>query len=211
VRAAAARALGQLNPLPPDALNTLVKVAKADSKNPVRLAAYRALATAGPRAKPARAEIEALTTNPQPGLAAWAKVTLAAVDGDVSKAAPSVRAGLTDRNPTVRASSAEALLLVGPAQGDLPAILKLLKDASSTTRTAAATAAGRLGPFAKEAVPQLTRQLDDRDAEVRVAAAEALGHIGPASLPAVAKLKELRADPVVKTTAEKALERIGAK
>ncbi|MFM8271441.1 MAG: HEAT repeat domain-containing protein [Gemmata sp.] len=211
VRAAAARAMGQLNPLPADALNALVKAAKADSKNPVRLAAYRALATAGPRAKPARAEIEALTTNPQPGLAAWAKVTLAAVDGDVSKAAPGVRAGLTDRNPAVRASAAEALLLVGPVQGDLPALLKLLKDGSSTTRTAAATAAGRLGPFAKDAVPQLTRQLDEGDGGARAAAAEALGRIGPASLPAVAKLKELRADASVKATAEKALEQIGAK
>lgn len=211
VRAAAASAMGHLNPLPPDALNTLVTMAKADAKNGPRIAALRALTLAGPRARSARAEIEAMSTGPQPGLAIWAKVALAAVDGDVSKSAPLIRAGLNDRNAAARSSATEALLIVGPTNDDLPTLLKLLKESLSTTRIAAATAAGRLGAAAKDAVPQLVRLLDDREVEVRLPAAEALGRIGAASLPAVAKLKELRFDPLVKTTAERALLKIGAK
>ncbi len=211
VRAAAAGAMGLLNPLPPDALNTLVKMAKGDARNGPRVAALRALTLAGPRAKPARAELEVMATGPQLGLAFWAKVALAAVDGDVSKASPLVRAGLSDRNLSVRSAASEALLVVGPAAGDLPSLLKLLSDRDSSTRTAAATATGRLGAVAKDAVPQLTRLLDDNEAEVRLAAAEALGRIGPAALPAVAKLKGLRNDPTVSAAAQRAVEKIEAK
>ena len=212
VRAAAARALGRLDPLPKEALDALVKMAKEDSQNGPRVGAHVALTTAGPRAKPARAEVEALTTNPQPALALWAKVALAAIDGDVSKSAPQVRTGLADRNPAVRASAGQALLVVGPANDDLPALVKLLKDSGSAARIAAATALGRLGAASKDAVPQLVRLLEDNESDVRFAAAEALGSIGPAALPAVKKLKELRAaDTQVRTVAQWALDKIEAK
>jgi HEAT repeat protein len=69
----------------------------------------------------------------------------------------------------------------------------------------------RLGAPAADAVPPLTRLLDDREYEVRLAAADALGRIGPAAKPAVAKLKELRADPMVRTTAQRALDKIEGK
>ncbi|MBP3958762.1 HEAT repeat domain-containing protein [Gemmata sp. G18] len=211
IRAAAATAMGRINPLPPDALNTLVKMAKSDARNGPRIAALHALTVAGPRARPARSELEAMSTGPQPGLAIWAKVALASVDGAVSQSAPLVRAGLTDRNAAVRASASEALLVIGPTTADLPALLKLFRDDGTTARIAAATATGRLGAAAKDAVPLLVRQLDDREAEVRLAAAEALGRIGAASLPAVAKLKELRSDPLVKVAAQRALDKIGVK
>ena len=211
VRSAAADGMGKLDPLPPDALNTLVKMAKADSRYGPRVAALRAITAAGPRAKPARAEVEGMASGPQPGLALWAKVAVTAIDGDVNKSAPTVRAGLTDRNSQTRAAASEALLVIGPTIADLPVLLKLMKDVSDTTRAATATAAGRLGASAKDAVPQLRRLLDDREIEVRVAAADALGLIGPASLPAVARLKELLADPSVKHAAQRALDRIEKK
>ncbi|AMV30263.1 putative lyase [Gemmata sp. SH-PL17] len=211
IRAASATAMGQIDPLPPNALSALVKMAKSDPKNDPRMAAVRAMAAAGPRAQVTRGELETMSNSPQPGLAIWAKVALAAVNGDVSKSASLVRTGLTDRNPAVRASAAEALIVIGPKSDDLPALLKLFRDAGSTTRIAAATAAGHLGAAAKDAVPLLVRQLDDREAEVRLAAAEALGRIGPASLPAVTKLKELLSDPLVKAAAQRALDKIGAK
>jgi HEAT repeat protein len=211
VRAAAAGALGKLNPLPQEALNALVKMAKSDPKNGPRVAALRAMTAAGPRAKAARADLEAIAAGPQPGLALWAKVALAAVDGDVNRAAPDIRAGLAVRNQQARSSAAEALCLVGPTKDDLPALLKVMKDISSSTKIAAATGVGRLGPGAKDAVPQLRRLLDDNDAEVRIAAADALGQIGPAALPAVARLKELRADPSVLPAAQRALSKIVVK
>jgi HEAT repeat protein len=86
-----------------------------------------------------------------------------------------------------------------------------MRDANGTTRAGAATAAGRLGRAAKDAVPALKGLLDDRDTEVRVAAADALGQIGPDAQPAAGRLKELLADPTVKFAAQRALTRIGAK
>jgi HEAT repeat protein len=215
VRAGAAAALGKLDPLPPDALNTLVKMAKGDGKNAPRVAALRAMAAAGPRAKPAKAELDAIANGPQPGLALWAKVALAAIDGDVGKSASVVRAALNEKNAPARSAAAESLLLVGPKLDDLPALMKLLKDVSGTTKAAAATAVGLLGAPAKDAVPHLVRLLDDREAEVRVAAADALGRIGPDSLPALPKLKELTRDRFdtsgTRLAAQRAIERIEKK
>jgi HEAT repeat protein len=211
IRAAAAGAMARLDPLPQSAREALVKAAKSDGRNGPRVAALRALAEAGPRANAARADLEAIAAGPQAGLALWAKVALAAVAGDVVKAAPDVRAGLAARNPLVRATAAEALLLVGPTTDDLPALLKVMKDASGTTKAAAATAVGRLAAPPKDAVPQLRRLLEDNEAEVRSAAAEALGRIGPAALPAVRRLKELLADPLVRPAARRALDAIAGK
>ncbi|AWM41343.1 putative lyase [Gemmata obscuriglobus] len=211
VRAAAATALGRLDPLPPNALDALLKLVKSDSRTGPRVAALLALAAAGTRAQPARAEVEALTNSPQANLALLAKVAQAAIDGDTSKVAPAVRTGLRDRNPAVRAAAVEAVLVIGPIKDDLPALLTLLKELGSTTRGTAAAAIGRLGPTAQDAVPQLTRLLDDHDSEVRITAVEALGRIGPAAQPAVRKLKELLRDPLVWPVAQKALEKIEAK
>lgn len=211
VRAAVATALGKVNPLPPDALAALVKLAKTDARTPVRAAAVRALTAAGPRAKAAKPNLEAISAGQMAGLALWAKVALAAVEGDVKKAAPTVRAALADRSSSARAAAAEALLVIDPTPADLPVLLKLLRDANSTTKAAAARSVAELGPVAKDAVPALVRLLDDRESEARIAAAEALGAIGHAALPAVRKLKELRNEPLAKAAAQKAIDRIEKK
>jgi HEAT repeat protein len=211
IRAAAADAMGKLNPLPPEALTALMNMAKRDPKNAPRVGALRAMTAAGPRAKTARGDLEAIAAGPQPGLALWAKVALAAVDGDVTKAAAEIRTGLHARNQLARSSAAEALLLVGPTKDDLPTLLKVMNDLSGSTKVAAATGVGRLGAAAKDAVPQLRRLLDDNESEVRIAAADALGQIGPASRPALKRLRELQADPLVKSAAERALSKIVVK
>ncbi len=211
VRVAAAGALGKLDPLLPNALDTLVKMAKTDAKNGPRVAALRAMAAAGPRALAAKPELDAMAAGPQPGLALWAQVARAAVEGNLASATPAITKGLSDRNVQVRAAAAETLLMIPARAEDLPSLLKLLKDANGSTRAAAATGLGRLGGRAKEAEPQLVRLLDDSEREVRVAAAEALGGIGVASKAGVAKLKEMRADPQVRFAAQRALDKLGAK
>jgi HEAT repeat protein len=208
VRAGAAAGLGKLNPLPADALAALTKMAKADAKDGPRVAALRALTAAGPLAKAAKPDLEAIAAGKQPWLALWARVALVALDGDVRKAAPTVRKALTDRGALTRAAAVEGLLLVGVAKDDLPALLRLVKDVNPPTKAASARALAQLGPLAKDAVPDLVRGLDHAEYEVRVASAEALGAIGKESKPGLAKLRELRADPLVRPAALRALEKI---
>ena len=208
IRSSAATALGKLDPLPPDALARLVGLAQSDRDTGPRFAAIRSLALAGARAKGARAEVEKIATGPQPGLALWAKVGLAAMDGDAAKAGPIVRSALMDKVPTARSAAASALLVIGPLPDDLPTLIRLAKDVSSTTRQAVAKCLGALGPKAKEAVPQLLLLMSDVDGDVRIAAVEAVSNMGAAALPAIDKLTALLRDPLVKSAAAKALEKL---
>src|SRR5262249_39610603 len=103
------------------------------------------------------------------------------------------------------------LLIIGPTDADFPVLLRLLRDANSTTRTAAARSVARLGATAKDAVPVLIRLLEDRDYETQIAAADALGQIGPDARPAIPKLKELRLQPLARAAAQRALDKIEKK
>lgn len=208
VRTGAATALGTLNPLPADAIAALTKMAKSDASNGPRVAALRALALAGPRAKAAKPDLDAITAGKQPWLALWARIALFALDGDVRRAAPDVRRALAEKGAQTRATAVEGLLLVGVAKDDLPALLRLIKDVNAATKTATAQALAQLGPLSKDAVPDLVRALDHAEYEVRSAAAEALGAIGKDAKPGVAKLRDLRADPLVRPAALRALESI---
>ena len=133
------------------------------------------------------------------------------MDGDKVKAAGAVCARADRQERRCSRRRGRVLLGLGPTSDDLPALLKLLRDQGAETREAAVRCLGRLGPAAKDAVPQLTKLLsDDISGEVRLAAAEALGDLGPAALPAVEKLKEARRnDPVAAAAARKALEKLG--
>ena len=209
VRLAAAEALGRLRPLPPAAAGTLAGLMRGDKAYRVRQAAVRALAEAVPPAKASRADLEAVAAGPNRDLAFWAKVALAGLDGDPTKAAPLVRAALAD--PSVRTAALEALPLVGPPQADdLPGLVKLLKDRTAGIRARAAAAVGRYGPTAKGEVPQLKAALADTDDEVRVAAANALGAIGPDAADAADALKAVEDDPAVGKAAREARGKIGA-
>lgn len=213
IRAAAAAALGKLNPLPESALAALVKLMRTDSATTVRAAAVRGLAAAGPRAKAAKGDLEAVANGTMPGLALWAKVALTAADGDVRKAGGVVREGFTNRNSGVRAAAADALSVVGPTAADVPNLLRVSRDTATGAKAAAAKSLGIIGPEAKDAVPRLVQLLDDKDGDTRAAAAEALGRIGPpAAAGAIPKLREaMRSDPLVAPAARKALDRLGAK
>jgi HEAT repeat protein len=208
IRAMAATALGKLDPLPPEALAKLVSLAKSDKQTGPKLAAVRAIAMAGSRAKTARADMEAIATGPQPGLALWAKVGLAAMDGELTRSAPAIHAALTNRDPSAREAAAQSLLLVGPTMTDLPVLIKLLRDLNAATRAASARCIGSFGTKAQETIPQLLPLLSDGDGDVRIAAVEAVGNIGVTSLPVSERLKALLADPLVQSAAAKTLEKL---
>ena len=133
------------------------------------------------------------------------------MDGDVAKAAATVRAGLADKKPDVRGAAVGALVGIGPKPEDLPALLKLLKERNGETREAAVQCLGRLGPAAKEAVPQLMKLLiDDVIGDVRAPRdAPATSARRAAGSP---KLQEAaRNDPAAEPAAKKALEKLGVK
>jgi HEAT repeat protein len=165
------------------------------------------------RAKAAKPDLEAVAAGKMEGPALWAKVALAALDGDVRKAGDVVRAGLAGRTVALRTAAADALQMVGADERDVPALVRLSREPSAAAKAAAARALGLIGARAKDAVPRLVELLGDRDAEVRIAAAAALGRVGlPAAAPAVARLREaIRSDPSLAPTARKVLEKLGVK
>ena len=213
VRRAAAGAIGKLDPLPDEARNVLVKMMKGDARTEVRTAAVRGLASAGPRAKAAKPDLDAVAGGTLPGPALWAKVALAAIEGDATKAGVAVRTGLAGRSSTVRVAAAEALAIIGPTAADVPLLVKLSRESATGAKEAAARTLGQLGAGAKEAVPRIIELLNERDVDVRLAAAEALGRVGlPAAAPAIPKLKDaMRTDPSLAPTVRKALDRLGVK
>ncbi len=220
IRFMAVGIMAKLDPMPPEVLAKLVDMATTDRATNARVAALRALASAGVRAKPVRADVEKIAGGTIPEFALTAKVALAAIDGNVANVAGDVRAGLIDKNAQVRLAAADALLLIGPAASDLPALQKLLGERSDATKEVAAKCVGRLGPAGKDAVPQLMKLLDDKEGNVRVAAANALGDIGPGAKEASEKLRYLRGvtgkrndriDVIAGPAAAKALDKIAAK
>ncbi len=134
----------------------------------------------------------------------------------------SMRDGLSaavrgDKSARVREASATALgRMQGRALGAVGALAIALKDASPGTRAAAADALRRLGPDAREALPEIQQVLQDKAADrpTRVQCALAVGRIGaPQALAALPALKEVLADakaPVeVRKAAAEALGQLG--
>jgi HEAT repeat protein len=218
-RALGAMMLAKLDPMPPDALARLVEMANKDTATAARSAALKALAAAGPKAKPVRADIEKIATGTIPEFALAAKTALAAIDGTLPAIAADVRKALSDKNAQVRAAAVESLLIIGPTATDLPTLQRMMSEPGAATREAAARCAGIVGKEARDAVPHLVKLLDDREASVRIAAATALGDIGWAPKSALAKLRAMRGgtkrgavnDPLAGPAAAKALQKLEGK
>jgi HEAT repeat protein len=129
-------------------------------------------------------------------------------------AAPNVNAllsKLTNKDPNVRASAAEALGKLG--KGAVPAVNALtrtLKDKNPSVRLSAVLALRKLGPIAAPAVSALAGAFTDPDPDVRQHAVFALGRLGTIAAPAVNSLiKALRdTNPSVRRNAVWALGRI---
>jgi len=101
-----------------------------------------------------------------------------------------------------------------PTNAAVAAIVKLLKEESPDTRGAAAYALGDMREQPESVIPALTECLAvTNESEVRQALAVALGKYGRRAIAAVSALKQLMddSDPAVRTAAEHALKRIGAR
>jgi HEAT repeat protein len=126
--------------------------------------------------------------------------------------------GLQQSDPYTRQAAAHALALLRWTlfsfwtRTRVPQLVELLGDRAILVRFAAATALGRIGPFASPAVPKLIELLGDRAIRVRLAVVESLGRIGlPAAEAMVPRLAELLgdADTRVRWTAVKSLVKFG--
>ncbi|MCS7022283.1 MAG: HEAT repeat domain-containing protein [Gemmataceae bacterium] len=210
VRAAAARALGQMTTLPVEAFQRLASMAQQDNRLPPRRAALLALLSLGPAAATVRTDLQNVANRTPPdSLSLLAQAGLALMDRQPDRARRLLATGLSSPKPDVRQAAVEALQVVPPTSAELPALQRLLRDPAAETRAAAAVVIGRLGSLAQAAVPHLLLLLNDPDPAVRLAAIETLARIGPAAKPAADKLRQLTGDPVLGPTARQALEKLG--
>lgn len=177
-RADAAVALGrvlELQPNQPVAVAALIR-ALADTSDPVRASAARALMGAARAGRRARAAL--------PG------------------AVPKLAALLADSaHPRVRADAAEVLGVLGTAAGPdgARALARALRDPDAGVRGAALVGVGAIGPSVRASVPELDTVLarlatQDPNAHTRGAAVSAMGALGVAARVAVPALARAASD-----------------
>ena len=132
-------------------------------------------------------------------------------------ALPVVTKALSDDDaPVVRARAAYVIVELGNANAtELPALELALKDDDEEVRSAAATAIGKFGPGAADAIHPLIEAMSDSKNDKPSAAGESvadiashsLASIGPPAVPALTAALQ-SSDVVVRRGAVRALERI---
>lgn len=92
----------------------------------------------------------------------------------------------------VRAEALEAISALGPkCEPALPIALEWLRSDNRERRSLGTLVLYRIGPAAKQAVPELIKIIDsNRDAEETVSAIEVLGAIGAAAAEAIPKIEK---------------------
>jgi HEAT repeat protein len=95
------------------------------------------------------------------------------------RAVPALTGALGDKEYSVRARAAEALVTMAPDHV-VPGMIEALRSAEAGVRANAAVVLGAFGPAAKPAVPALARALRDPNLRVRELAGEALNRIASA-------------------------------
>jgi HEAT repeat protein len=222
--AAAAMALESVGPSARDAV-PILRGLVTDTRDGIAEHAIDALGEIGPSAKDAVVELRQILQSLKKGnlrLQIAALNTLCKIGPGAHEAVPDILKVLGDPNAaeSSRAQAAEALAgIASHARSDLPHLQEIieglvaaLRVANPTIRKVAATALGRIGSEARDAIDALAQRLrQDPVGEVRVASAEALGNIGTGSRPVVEALQLGLSDPLnqVRRVAATALGSIG--
>jgi HEAT repeat protein len=215
-RRVAARAAEQIGPAARATVPAL-RAALTDRSLPLRLAAAKALVkidrTEAKVAVPVLcAMVEAKRLRPG-YLRAQALEALAGMGPDAAPAVGPLLVVLArDRDDPFWADVAGAVVRIAPARSApaMKALRDALRSANGELADEALDVLERLGPLAREAVPELTELLRSRAAYFVQRAAQVLGKIGPDARAAVAPLRARRADklPSVRKAAEEALRQI---
>lgn len=203
LRLNAALALGRMGK---DAVAPLLKA--LDHKDgDVRFYGVWAVGWIGPEAKEAAGKVVALLADPHDGVRRKAAYALGRIAPQSSQAIAELFKAMTDKNGDVRLAAAEALVGFGPPV--LPTLrTRLAKDQPEEMRRGCLELCAKLGPGAKDAVPEV-RQAFLESTGLRQAAGQALSKIGKDALPVLREgLKSDRAE--LRLEAVQALGRMGA-
>lgn len=169
----AAQALAQIGVRAVPALRRILK----NGPFRARCRAAGGLASLGPDARPATADLIDCLEDPTPGIRASAAKALAQVADDDDRASEALIEALDDRRLDVRIAAATALGHSPAEAGTVRALSGTLADDYLGVRIAAADSLNRLGPKAQTAVPSLKKLLQDKYPTGQQAATEALNSI----------------------------------
>jgi len=206
IRVEATRALGRIGPDAAAAVPALIREC-AEGEEALRLSALESLGRIGPAAASALPQVQSQLTHETPAIRAAAVTALGLIQADASESLPHLVRGLEDPDADVRHAAAEAVGRLGqagrPATRPLVALLKnkedwsvaldalrqveadsvpdliqALDNSEPSVRLYACEALGKLGPRAKDALPQL-RNLEKDDYDfIRRQARDAVRRIG---------------------------------
>jgi len=169
----AAQALAQIGVRAVPALRRTLK----DGSFRARCRAAGGLASLGPDAKPATADLIDGLEDPTPGIRVAAAKALAQIANDNDRAIEALIKALNDQRLGVRIATATALGR-SPAQANtVRALYGALADDYLRVRIAAADSLARFGPKAQTAAPFLKKMLQDKYPTAQHAAADALKRI----------------------------------
>lgn len=191
VRRGAALALGQIRPLPADAVKTLT-AGLNDPDPEVRGAFLAAIGHLGPREKGALSAVRARLKDESPEIRRQAIDVLSRSAPRDDQLVSDLTALLDDADPRVQCRALQVVRSLGPlSRAAVPAATAKLGSPDLDVRLAAAELIGSHGPTAAAAVPALTSMLDDPTPEARTCAAQTLGKMGKAAQPALPRLVAL--------------------
>jgi HEAT repeat protein len=181
--------LSEIGPSAKDAVPALCKALKKAEKD-TRSKAVEALTAIRAQADIAVPALIAALKDDEWLVRSYAAHALQAYGADAKQAIPALREALRDKNGHVRYSAAEALWTMEHDAGAVvPTLVDTLKlDDSPYARSGTADVLGKIGPAAKQAIPQLTASLKDEWRTVRVSAAGSLWKITQQSEPALGAL-----------------------
>jgi HEAT repeat protein len=210
VRTTACQALTTVGPAARDAVPALGDLLKDGDLN-VRRTAVSALGRVGPAARAAAPRLAELARDKKDlNLRLMSLAALRQVHADARLVLPLAKEAVKDDNAAIKAQGLELLWQADPrSQEVVPLALEMLKTPAG--RYAALNLLGRMGPAAREAVPELVGLLKGNDQHLRQQALVALGNIGGGAGEAVPAMTGLLKDANVSTrqAAARALGQVG--
>jgi HEAT repeat protein len=186
-----------------------------------RVQAARTLGKLGSEARAAVPALASMLDDPyrrDPPMITEAVINALARMGSAARSAIPALVRVSGKDTDLERAAVEAIdqILLSPplGPGDVPALMRDLRDRDASVRVRAAKALGTLGSSGKPAVPLLVEALKDSDADVRTLALKALRQIAPNANSGGNEVglyvEELRdPDPGVRLQAAKSLGRLG--